>query len=153
MGSEVDNPKNQTLQIILLLILAVCVLFAAHTLFSFLPDRRISVSGQKIDVIVSDTPKERERGLSGRERLSENEGMLFEFTNEDEYCFWMKDMNFPIDIIWVNSSQQVVDIEENVSPDSYPDTFCPDAPAKYALEINSGKVNEWQISIGDSADL
>ena len=47
-------------------------------------------------------------------------------------------MNFNIDMIWLDSDKRVVSIEEDVSPDTYPDKFCPDTPAKYVLEINSG---------------
>ncbi len=153
MSSNDDSSKNQTLTIALLIVLAVSVLFAAHTLFSFLPDRRVSINGQKIDVIVADTPKERARGLSGREQLSDREGMLFEFSRPDEYCFWMKDMKFPIDIIWLGSNKQVVDIKSNVSPDTYPQTFCPNEPAQYVIEVGAGRANEWQISNGVSADF
>lgn len=153
MSSNDDSSKNQTLTIALLIVLAASVLFAAHTLFSFLPDRRVSINGQKIGVIVADTPKERARGLSGREQLSDREGMLFEFSRPDEYCFWMKDMKFPIDIIWLGSNKQVVDIKSNVSPDTYPQTFCPNEPAQYVIEVGAGRANEWQISNGVSADF
>lgn len=153
MSSNEDSSKSQTATIALLIVLAASVLFAAHTLFSFLPDRRVSINNQKIDVIVADTPTERERGLSGREKLSDREGMLFEFNREDKYCFWMKDMNFAIDIIWINANKKVVDVKTDVSPDTYPATFCPNEPALFVVEVNAGKANEWQISNGVSADF
>lgn len=153
MSGEGNNSNNQYLFTGLLIVLAACLLFLSYTLFSFLPDKRVEINNQKIDVIVADTSSEREKGLSGRDRLSDREGMLFVFSNEDEYCFWMKDMKIPIDIIWLNANKQVVDIKSNATPDSYPNSFCPDKPATYVLEVNSGKTDEWQITNGDSAEF
>lgn len=149
MISEQNNSINQSIHTLLLLLLAIAILFFAYTLFGFLPDKRVTINNQNIDVTVVDSSKEREKGLSGRDRLSEREGMLFSFTNEDEYCFWMKDVNFPIDIIWFNSQKQVVDIKRSATPDSYPETFCPNQAAQYVLEVNAGKSDEWNISIND----
>lgn len=145
--------RNQTLLSTLLVLLAVSVLILARVLFGFLPDRRVTISNQKIDVIVADTPAERTKGLSGRERLAEREGMLFTFTDESEYCFWMKDMNFALDIVWLNEDRQVVSIKENATPESYPESFCPTKPAQYVLEVNANKAAEWGINVGDTANF
>ena len=77
-------------------------------------------------------------GLSGRSFLPQKEGMLFDFGVEGFRCMWMKDMNFALDMIWLNDQKTVVHIEEDVTPDTFPDRFCSEYPARYVLEVNSG---------------
>lgn len=94
------------------------------------------------------TPESRERGLSGRVKLEENEGMLFVFDKPDLYRFWMKDMNFPIDIIWISENMEIVDITENAQPKSFPKTFFPKKPARFVLEVNAGWKEKHEVKIG-----
>jgi uncharacterized protein len=85
-------------------------------------------------VAVADTEAEREKGLSWQKGLPDKSGMLFIFESSGYHGFWMKDMIFPIDIIWVDETFHIVDIEANVTPESYPKTFEPDVPARFAVE-------------------
>jgi uncharacterized membrane protein (UPF0127 family) len=92
---------------------------------------------------VSDTDILRQQGLSGRTSLSDGTGMWFEFDTDGSYGFWMKDMQFSIDMVWVNSSYTVVTVAANVSPDSYfkenpPEVFYPTTAARYVLELPAG---------------
>jgi uncharacterized membrane protein (UPF0127 family) len=92
---------------------------------------------------VSDTDILREQGLSGRTSLPDGTGMWFIFDADGNYGFWMKDMQFSIDMVWVNSSYTVVTVAPNVSPDTYfkenpPEVFYPTAPARYVLELPAG---------------
>lgn len=109
-------------------------------------------SGEKILVRVADMPREREQGLSGVERLADNEGMLFLFDKPDRYVFWMKDMNFALDIIWLKkvsqNTYQVVYLEENVLPDSYPQTFSPDEDSDAVLELNVFQAKAFHLEKG-----
>ncbi len=89
------------------------------------------------------------RGLSKKEKLPEGEGMILMFRQEDYHGIWMKDMQFSIDIIWLNKEKEVVDYKTNVSPESYPKKFYPIKPAKYVLEVNAGFIEEKEIQIGD----
>ena len=100
--------------------------------------RTISIGGTVIYVDVADTDVLRERGLSGRSDLPGGKGMLFVFDTDDTWGIWMKDMLFPIDIIWVDASGTVVTVAENVAPDTYPKSFYPSAPARYVLELPAG---------------
>ncbi|MDQ2932930.1 MAG: DUF192 domain-containing protein, partial [bacterium] len=84
---------------------------------------------------IAKTPSTRELGLSGRAGLEADEGLLFMFPTAGSHGFWMKDMNFPIDIVWIDSSKRVVGVTENVSPDSYPQTFLPPQKVQYVLEL------------------
>ena len=90
---------------------------------------------------------DRMRGLSNREYLSYNEAMLFVFPDAGMHGIWMKDMRFPIDIIWLDEQQMVLTIESNVSPDSYPTVFNPVTPAKYVVEVNAGWAMQNEVEI------
>lgn len=91
----------------------------------------------------------RTRGLSERPSLAKDRGMLFVFNDEARPCIWMKDMRFAIDIIWLDEAGKAVDIEENVSPDTYPTSFCPDHPAKYVVELNAGQAKDSGLTVTD----
>lgn len=99
------------------------------------------------------TNEQRIKGLSNRENLPQNKGMLFVFDSDDEQCMWMKDTLIPLDMIWLDSIKRVIKIEEKVSPDSFPKAFCPTSPARYVIELNQGDVQKNQIQIGDTIVL
>jgi uncharacterized membrane protein (UPF0127 family) len=102
---------------------------------------------------VVDTPEARERGLSGREVIPDDYGMLFVFEMADEYGFWMKDMQVPIDIVWIDDDGQVVYIQHELSPDTYPAIYAPPVPARYVLETRAGYVRERGWEAGTRLDL
>jgi uncharacterized membrane protein (UPF0127 family) len=122
------------------------------------PYHQIDIGGQFVKVILATTPTEQERGLSGRLGLSENSGMLFVFDKPGKYNFWMKDMKFAIDIIWIESVpgdpgySKISYIKKNAQPESYPNTFGPgtgDSDATYVLEVNSGFADKNNLKVGD----
>lgn len=117
-------------------------------------DRKVIILGHSaINVLISDDLIERQKGLSGTEKLRDNEGMFFIFDKEDFHGIWMKDMNYPIDIIWFDRFGSIVYIEENISPDTYPTVFKPSKPAVYVIEVNAGFVEKENIRLGDTIDL
>ncbi len=99
-------------------------------------------------VLVATTTEAVTRGLSGRQSLAEDQGMLFRFPAVSRPGFWMKEMNFPLDIIWINSQKKVVGIERNLVPESYPTLYYPRANIKYVLEINANNSATWGIATG-----
>lgn len=115
--------------------------------------RTVQLAGKTIKVAVVDTPELRAKGLGGRAGLAPDEGMLFIFDSDAKYRFWMKDMRFPIDILWLSISGEVVDIKENVLPSAYPAIFAPNSPARYVLELPAGFVKENKVSVGDVVRL
>lgn len=116
-------------------------------------EKALTVGRASIEVAVVDTPQERERGLSGTTELSEGEGMLFVFEKDDQYSFWMKDMHYPIDIIWISAAKRVVYIEKEVSPDTFPQSFTPPTRARYVLEVPAGFAARHGIEVGSVADF
>lgn len=101
-----------------------------------------------ITVDVARTDAELVRGLSERTRLGDQEGMLFVFEKDSRQGIWMKDMNFPIDIIWLDSQKRVVHIVRDASPESYPVVFTPPVDARYVLEVPAGSVARWGVNVG-----
>ena len=108
------------------------------------------INGQKIFVEIADTPEKRSQGLSGRDNLSQNQGMLFIFNQPAIPSFWMKDMNFPLDFIWINNNQ-VIAITENIQPQDYqpPKTLPMNQKVDMVLEVNAGTVGRLDIKTGD----
>ena len=122
--------------------------------------RAIQVDGQTVNVSIADTDATRQKGLSGRSGLAPNEGMLFIFSQDRKYTFWMKDMKFSIDILWLeadpsNPSGQatIVSMAQSVSPDTYPRDFLPSRPVRYVLELPAGFAEQYNVRIGDTVQL
>ena len=94
---------------------------------------------------IADTPEKRELGLSGRENLQEKTGMLFVFPAPDQPGFWMKDMKFALDFIWLDQDLKVTEIIENVSPETYPEGYTPVEQIQYMLELTAGDALRYGI--------
>jgi uncharacterized membrane protein (UPF0127 family) len=112
----------------------------------------VEIAGQSVKVDLALTSTEQTQGLSGRENLPPNTGMLFVFAKPDKYLFWMKDMNFPIDMIWFNADLKVIFLKKDATPGSYPETYGPgvnDGQAKYVLEVPAGFSEQNHLQIGD----
>jgi uncharacterized membrane protein (UPF0127 family) len=109
------------------------------------------INNQKIYLEIADQPEEARQGLSGRESLPENQGMLFVFSQPGNHSFWMKEMKFNLDFVFINGSQ-VIDLAENIPfPQSgeSPQTVIANQPFDKVLEINQGMIQKLEIKIGD----
>lgn len=113
----------------------------------------LRIGEASFDAEVADTFATRVQGLSNRKSLPENRGLLFVFEEADQHGFWMKDMLFSIDIIWISEDKKVVHVEENVSPDTYPNAFAPSESALYVFEINAGEADKKGIKLGDEVQF
>ena len=105
------------------------------------------------NTIIVDTPESRQKGLGGRESLATSTAMLFVFDYPDKYGIWMKDMNFPIDILWLDKEGRIVHIEENISPETFPKTFFPLDESLYVLEGNEDFVETHKLEVGKTLDI
>lgn len=114
---------------------------------------QVTVAGEKLSVMIADTPELQERGLSGHKSLGGNEGMLFVFPAPVKTGFWMKDMLFPIDIVWFDANRHIVDVWGNASPSSYPEIRTPHSEASYVLEVQSGFFKKHNLKFGDVLEL
>jgi uncharacterized membrane protein (UPF0127 family) len=120
--------------------------------------RQVKVTLNGIDLVadVAATNEQRTKGLSGKDALPENESMLFVFDSAQEHSFWMKDMRFPIDIIWLDSNMTVVHIEHNLPPcsfGSFCQTYKPNNDALYVLETVAGFADKHQIVKGTRVEF
>ncbi len=137
--------------------LYVLIIIVATWIFCVIPrpveKYSLSVDDKKIPLVIADTPELQEAGLSNRASLAPNSAMLFVFDKPDKYGFWMKDMKFNIDIIWLDKDAKVVHVEKNLSPDSYPDTFIPPEDSQYVLEVNAGFADKIGVTVGKKLNL
>jgi uncharacterized membrane protein (UPF0127 family) len=115
--------------------------------------KQITIGNSQLNLLIAQTEEERNQGLSGRTSLAQNEAMLFIFDTIGYYGFWMKDMHFAIDMIWLDQNFKVVSIQPNVTPESYPTVYQPTAPALYVLETNAGFAAQHNIQYGDKLDI
>ncbi len=118
------------------------------------PDTKEMKIGDKvINVSIADSWPERIKGLSNTPYLPEDVVKLFVFESLGLHSFWMKDMQYAIDIIWLNQESQIVSIKENATPESYPASFAPAKEATYVIETVSGFVKKYNLTVGDILDL
>ncbi len=102
---------------------------------------------------VADEPEERKQGLSGVSSLKQREGKLFIFDKAEKHGIWMKEMHFPIDILWFDEQFTLIHVVENATPDSYPAIFAPPDDARFVLEINAYSAKTLGISVGQQLIL
>ena len=86
------------------------------------------------------------RGLSGRESMPDDAGMLFAYSDVAKRCLWMKDMRFNLDMVWLDGQRRIVSIVQDISPSTYPQSYCADA--QYVIELNAGQVAERRLRPG-----
>lgn len=119
---------------------------------------KMMVGSTQVSVEVADTAQKRSKGLSEVSFLAEDSGMLFVFPKADRYKFWMKQMRFPLDMVWINGDS-VVDLLENVppptlgTPDDQLKIYSPISEIDKVLEVNGGFVNLHGVKIGDKVSL
>jgi uncharacterized protein len=119
----------------------------------FSPGTPIAHVGEiPIPVEIADSGPERTKGLSGKTEMKVP-GMLFVFDTADYHGIWMKNMNFPIDIIWIDEKLTVVAIDRGVRPDTYPKTFRPPVPVRYVIETEENFTDTFGIGVGASVRL
>ncbi len=98
---------------------------------------------------VAASQSEKYKGLSGRTCIDEDRAMLFDYDSPGNYCFVMRDMNFPIDMVWLDEGRKVITIKDNAIPENYPaESYCPDGQAKYIVEVAAGLANKLGWSAG-----
>ena len=112
---------------------------------------RILIKGIELSAEIPTTSELMGKGLAVKDQLKENEAMFFVFDNPEKHSFWMKDMNFRIDIIWLDSNDKVVHIEQNLQPCVSVFTctgYNPDTDSQYVLETIAGFTQRHNVSVG-----
>ncbi|MBW3001570.1 DUF192 domain-containing protein [Candidatus Woesearchaeota archaeon] len=135
---------KRAFSVLLLIILTAC---AAKTPF-------VEIGGVQVNVELPKTPAEMARGLMHRESLGENDGMLFVFEQEGKPGFWMKNTLIPLDMIFIDADNKIVDILSAEPCEEDPcQSYVSKDDAKYVLEVNQGFAQKHNIQIGDEVKL
>lgn len=141
----------------LIIVVTILLILPTILIYWFINHRRkntwVRINGVPLVVEIADSQEKRIQGLSGRSSLPSDRGLLFIYEKPDYYSIWMKEMNFPLDIIWINKERRIVDLAKDVKPETFPQAFTPQTPALYILETNSGFCEKNKIMIGDAVSF
>jgi len=119
-----------------------------------IPAKTVCFKNTCVQAEIADTHPNRTKGLMFRKSLGSKKGMLFIFEQECIPSFYMKNVSFPLDMIWFSGDKKVVHIVESAPPCRVNCAiYTPDANAKYTLEVNAGFVKKYDVKIGDSVDF
>jgi uncharacterized membrane protein (UPF0127 family) len=116
----------------------------------------VKIKGLHINVTLAKTSDELSKGLSIKNSLKEHEGMLFIFDTPRKSSFWMKDMKFPIDIIWIHPNTTIVHIEKNLQPCIsflMCPSYSPNDLSQHVLEVNAHYTTKNNITVGDKVEF
>lgn len=142
----------------LLTILITTVILSSLIFLFFLksPTQNVLINGKSFNIEVVKSSKDHAIGLSKYKKISQDFGMLFVFDDKDYYSFWMKNMKFPIDIIFI-SNNKITTIFKNVD---YPkdgnailQSYKPDVPSDMVFEVNAGISEKYNFQKGDSVKI
>src|SRR3989339_827257 len=101
-----------------------------------------------IDIELAQDDAERQLGLMYRDKMAENQGMLFVFEDETTRSFWMKNTVLPLDMLFINAKNEIVTIHKSTTPYSE-ESYASTKHAKYVLEVNAGFTDKYKIAVGD----
>jgi uncharacterized membrane protein (UPF0127 family) len=134
----------------LVLLLAAACPGGRESPASAYPTAEVTIGIHRVQVEVADTPDRKSRGLSGRSRLAEGRGMVFPYARAERHGFWMYDMHFDIDIIWIRGDR-IVDVRSRAPHDPPGDlpVYRPGEPADLILEVPAGTAERLGWKIGD----
>jgi len=134
------------------LVLVLVALVASYVVTHFQPTTELRLGSGIFSVRTATDSAARQQGLSGVKTLHANDGLLMVFDKAGTWGIWMKDMHVPLDILWLDSSKNVVYIVTDALPElSTSKTFTPKSPSLYVLEVPAGTVKNSAIKIGDTA--
>ena len=139
-------------------LLVIFLLAIFLKLYSFYwPKMEIKVSGETLNVLVAKNYKHWAKGLGGRQDLGNYDGMLFVFNSPNQHTMVMRDMEFPIDIIWINQGQ-IIDIAPNaaVEPNKIEGQYFPyiaRSVSTHVLEVPAGTAAAQGWKIGDRVEF
>lgn len=139
-----------------LIAIIIAVAISQGYLNPFGKNATVTIGKQTFKTTIATSDKDKQIGLSNKTTLPQDGGMLFTFTKPDYYAFWMKEMKFPIDIIFIKDSK-IVTIFPNVpvpaSADENPPIYKPEEPADTVLEINAGLSQKNNFQKGDAVTI
>lgn len=143
--------KNQKIKLFLTFIGISLGLIFIYLINQHFDKGTVAINGNRIKVETATNSEQWAQGLSGRDGLAKNSGMLFIYPDYAYRSFWMKDMKFEIDIIWI-AENKIVGIEKNVPiPQTTPiPTYQSPKPVNYVLEVAANYSDQHHLNVGDN---
>lgn len=144
--------------IIVIVIIIALIKFGGSLALPFGKSATATIKNQKFTLMVAQSEKDKTRGLSGRQSLSANTGMIFIFDKPGVYSFWMKDMKFPIDMIFLNNNK-IDTMYKNIPPPAADENtanlkvYSPKGNIDYVLELPAGTADKYSLKPGDTITL
>jgi hypothetical protein len=117
-----------------------------------LPTIRVAVKGHDFTIELATTPEARSCGLSHRDSLPTNRGMLFVYAEPDILTFWMKNTRMPLSIAFIDTAGRIVSIQK-MNPLAITTIYASPVPALYALEVKQGWFEKNRIGVGDVVEF
>lgn len=155
--SRKKNSKKTFLIIGLIIAFVVCIVSGIYLVSknkTTLPkDLGIQINNNSYYLEIARTDQEQKIGLSNRDTLCSNCGMLFIFDKEDEHSLWMKDTHIPLDMIWLNAQYKIVKIITALDTDNTDIIYTNQDPAKYVIELPANEVFKQKLKIGDTIQI
>lgn len=151
-----QNKKRNFLILISGVILIIIITIICFSVFknknTTANDIGLSIKGENYYLEIAQNNQTRKKGLSDRQELCSNCGMLFIFDQESQHSFWMKNTHIPLDIIWLNSNQEIVKII-NAAPIDSETIYTNKDPAKYTIELPANESLKLKLQIGDTIPI
>ncbi len=140
--------------------IVILLLFSGYIVFQInktpIPKSKVTIDNHTFLVETATTSAQQQQGLSGRLSLPQNQGMLFIFKTPDRYAFWMKNMQFPLDMIFINNNKIVTILQNIPKPTNSKTTlpiYTPNSSANQVLEINAGLSKQYHFKNGDTVKV
>jgi uncharacterized membrane protein (UPF0127 family) len=139
-----------------LIISGIILIIAVTFMVIFLPmlskpDTKLWLGDGIFNIDIASTNSERVQGLSGRSGLAADQALLMVFPSEGKWGIWMKGMNFPIDIVWLNKNKKVIYIVKDAPFDDQATVYTPPASALYVVELPAGTASSKSITTNNIA--
>jgi len=132
----------------------IAALVAVSVFMKSQPSSALRIGDGAYDAQFATKPSTRAQGLSGTSDLGSTDALVFVFPADGKWKIWMKDMNYPLDIVWLDNDKSVIYIVENAPPEGGEDViFQPPTDARYVIELSSGSVEAKNIVVGDRAEF
>lgn len=135
-----------------LLGLAVIIVYFIFSRPRLVASKVVKIGEASVIVEIADTLAAQQRGLSGRPSLGADSGMLFVYKDKTIRYFWMPNMRFPLDVLWI-ADGVVVGLQENIPYqviDGSVPRFQSNVPVDMVLEVNAGWIRRYDIKVGDT---
>ncbi len=152
--TESAHKQNNYLPYAFITIFLIAVLailgFFLYRGYNNVATSKVQIGGETFYLEVADTDAARIQGLSERDGLAPNTGMLFVFDTDGNWRMVMRQMRFPIDIAWLDANKKIVHIKHTATPAEYPEEYKADSPTRYVIEVPSGTFKRLHVQAGDS---